>query len=95
MTGLEISQGGESRMLQVNGVFVAIGSIPNTGFLQGLCELDANGYLIAGETGITSTPGVFAAGDVRTTPLRQVVTAVADGANCIQSIEQYLMETSG
>lgn len=58
-------------------------------------ELDANGYLIAGETGITSTSGVFAAGDVRTTPLRQVVTAVADGANCIQSIEQYLMETSG
>ncbi len=95
VTGLEISQGRESRMLQVNGVFVAIGSIPNTGFLQGLCELDANGYLIAGETGITSTPGVFAAGDVRTTPLRQVVTAVADGANCIQSIEQYLMETSG
>ncbi len=95
VTGLEISQGGESRMLQVNGVFVAIGSIPNTGFLQGLCELDANGYLIAGETGITSTPGVFAAGDVRTTPLRQVVTAVSDGANCIQSIEQYLMETSG
>ena len=95
VTGLEISQGGESRVLQVNGVFVAIGSIPNTGFLQGLCELDANGYLIAGETGITSTPGVFAAGDVRTTPLRQVVTAVADGANCIQSIEQYLMETSG
>lgn len=95
VTGLEISQDGESRMLQVNGVFVAIGSIPNTGFLQGLCELDANGYLIAGETGITSTSGVFAAGDVRTTPLRQVVTAVADGANCIQSIEQYLMETSG
>lgn len=95
VTGLEISQDGESRMLQVNGVFVAIGSIPNTGFLQGICELDANGYLIAGETGITSTSGVFAAGDVRTTPLRQVVTAVADGANCIQSIEQYLMETSG
>lgn len=94
VTGLKISQDGESRILQVNGVFVAIGSIPNTGFLQGLCELDVNGYLIAGETGITSTPGVFAAGDVRTTPLRQVVTAVADGANCIQSIEQYLMQTS-
>ncbi|MDY2509663.1 MAG: FAD-dependent oxidoreductase [Ruminococcus callidus] len=95
VTGLEILQNGKPSTLQVNGVFVAIGSIPNTSFLQGLCELDASGYLIAGETGVTTTPGIFAAGDVRTTPLRQVVTAVADGANCVQSIEQYLMETSG
>lgn len=92
VTGLKILQNGKSIALQVDGVFVAIGSIPNTGFLQGLCELDASGYLIAGETGVTTTPGIFAAGDVRTTPLRQVVTAVADGANCVQSIEQYLVE---
>lgn len=95
VTGLEVLQNGAYRMLQVEGVFVAIGSIPNTGFLDGLCEFDYSGYILADETGKTTTPGVFAAGDVRTTPLRQVVTAVADGANCIQSIEQYLMETYG
>ena len=57
--------------------------------------MDESGYILADETGVTTTPGVFAAGEVRTTPLRQVVTAVADGANCVQSIEQYFRKGNG
>ena len=92
---LELLQNGASKTLPVDGVFVAIGSIPNTDFLGDLCKLDESGYILADETGVTTTPGVFAAGDVRTTPLRQVVTAVADGANCVQSIEQYFRKGNG
>ena len=92
---LELLQNGTSKTLPVDGVFVAIGSIPNTDFLGDLCKLDESGYILADETGVTTTPGVFAAGDVRTTPLRQVVTAVADGANCVQSIEQYFRKGNG
>ena len=53
--------------------------------------MDEKGYIIADETGTTSVPGVFAAGDVRTKQLRQVVTAVADGANAVTSVEKYLL----
>ena len=60
--------------------------------LEGVCDLDENGYIKAGEDGITSAEGFFAAGDVRTTPLRQVITAAADGANALSSAEKYLME---
>lgn len=88
--GLEISVSGETRSLAVNGVFVAIGSVPNTGILDGICSLDKNGYIIASEEGITSSDGFFAAGDVRTKALRQVVTAVSDGANCVLSAENYI-----
>lgn len=92
--GLEISVSGETRNLEVNGVFVAIGSVPNTGILNGICSLDKNGYIIAGEDGITSADGFFAAGDVRTKALRQVVTAVSDGANCVLSAENYIRENN-
>lgn len=88
--GLEISVSGETKNFEVNGVFVAIGSVPNTGILDGICSLDKNGYIIAGEDGITSADGLFAAGDVRTKALRQVVTAVSDGANCVLSAENYI-----
>lgn len=88
--GLEISVSGEVKNFEVNGVFVAIGSVPNTGILDGICSLDENGYIIAGEDGITSADGFFAAGDVRTKALRQVVTAVSDGANCVLSAENYI-----
>ena len=54
--------------------------------------MDKQGYIIAGEDGVTSVPGVFAAGDVRTKQLRQVITAAADGANCVTSAERYLAE---
>lgn len=91
---LEISVSGETRRLAVNGVFVAIGSVPNTGILKGICRLDQNGYVIAGEDGVTSAPGIFAAGDVRTKALRQVVTAVSDGANCVLSAENYIRKSN-
>ena len=81
---------GEKRTLSVDGVFIAVGISPNTGAYEGLVEMDAGGYIVAGEDGKTSAAGIFAAGDVRTKVLRQIVTAVADGANCITSVEEYL-----
>lgn len=89
VSGIEVEQRGEKRAIEADGVFVAVGMIPNTAPLEGVCELDG-GYVRAGEDGKTSEEGLFAAGDVRTTPLRQVVTAVADGANCAVSAEEYL-----
>ncbi|MBP3272478.1 MAG: FAD-dependent oxidoreductase [Ruminococcus sp.] len=89
VSGIEVEQRGEKRAIEVDGVFVAVGMIPNTAPLEGVCELEG-GYVRAGEDGKTSEDGLFAAGDVRTTPLRQVVTAVADGANCAVSAEEYL-----
>lgn len=88
--GIVIVQNDEVKTLSVDGIFCAIGSIPNTSILKGVCELDSNGYIIAEEECVTSTKGIFAAGDVRTTPLRQIVTAVADGAKAVSSAEKYL-----
>lgn len=87
---IEFLQSGEKKKLDVDGVFAAIGTVPNSALLNGICELDKNGYVIADEDGITSAKGIFAAGDVRTKKLRQVVTAVSDGANCVISAEEYL-----
>jgi len=81
---------GETKSIAVDGIFVAVGMIPNTESFSGAVELDKTGYVIAGEDGMTNVPGVFAAGDVRTKQLRQIVTAVSDGANAIFSIERYL-----
>lgn len=81
---------GEQWELPVNGVFMAVGTKPNVVGIQGLPEQDEKGYLIAGEDCATSIPGIYAAGDVRTKQLRQVITAAADGANAITSIEKYL-----
>ena len=78
------------RTLPVSGVFVAVGMLPNTELLQGLVSLNESGYVIAGEDCKTDVPGVFAAGDLRTKHLRQVVTAAADGATAIYEIEAYL-----
>jgi thioredoxin reductase (NADPH) len=89
---LVLSQKGTTVSFDVDGVFVAIGSVPNTSPVEQLCTLDASGYILAGESGVTEVPGFFAAGDVRTKSLRQVVTAVADGAVCVQSVEQYFNE---
>lgn len=93
--GIVFTQNGEQKSLSVDGIFCAIGSVPNTAVLQGVCELDAGGYVVAGEDGVTSAAGLFAAGDVRTTPLRQVITAAADGANAVSSAERYLSELGG
>lgn len=76
--------------ISVNGVFIAIGTVPDTGFLKGLIELDNNGYVIAGEDGVTSKNGIFAAGDIRLKALRQIITAASDGANCVYSVEKYI-----
>lgn len=76
----------------VDGVFIAVGIHPNTGLAEGLLEMDENGYIKAGEDGKTSVPGIFVAGDVRTKKLRQIITAVADGANAVTAIQEYLLE---
>ena len=85
-----ILQNGSEKALPVDGVFVAIGSTPNSALVKELLDIDENGYIAADETGVTSADGIFAAGDVRTKKLRQVVTAVSDGANCVLSAEEYL-----
>lgn len=85
---------GETYRLSVQGVFVAVGIQPNTELFRGMMELDKSGYICAGEEGNTSIPGVFAAGDVRTKQLRQVITAAADGANAVTSVEHYLNSLS-
>jgi thioredoxin reductase (NADPH) len=78
------------RILDVDGLFIAVGTIPNSGIITKLLQPDANGYIIASEDGKTEIPGVFAAGDIRTKQLRQIVTAVSDGANVITSVQAYL-----
>lgn len=78
------------KTLETDGIFVAVGMVPNNFGLNGLAETDSGGYVIADEMGITSVDGLFAAGDVRTKAFRQVVTAVSDGANCVASAERYL-----
>lgn len=80
------------RTIPVSGVFIAVGIVPQSEYLRNDVALDEKGYIIADETGRTSVPGVFAAGDVRTKQLRQVVTAVADGANAVTSVQAYLLE---
>ena len=82
---------GEKKSLAVNGVFIAVGITPVSQAFEGLVEME-HGYIKAGEDGKTSVPGIFAAGDVRTKDLRQIVTAVADGANALTSVERYLTE---
>lgn len=86
----QVKEGTDS-VLAVDGVFIAVGITPNTQAFEGLVQME-HGYLLAGEDGVTSVPGIFAAGDVRTKQLRQIVTAAADGANALTSAERYLIE---
>ena len=83
---------GEERTLPVDGVFAAIGITPSSAPYEGLVDLDDQGYIVADETGRTNRPGVFAAGDIRTKAFRQIITAAADGANAVHSVEAYLNE---
>ena len=76
--------------LAVDGVFIAVGMHPNTEAFRDIVGCDERGYLIAGEDCATDVPGIFAAGDIRTKALRQIVTAVSDGACAVASVEQYL-----
>lgn len=76
--------------LAVTGVFIAVGMHPNTEAFRGVVPCDEQGYVMAGEDCATQTPGIFAAGDLRTKQVRQIVTAVADGACAVASVERYL-----
>lgn len=79
--------------LAVDGVFIAVGMRPNTEAFKGSVPCDGQGYVIAGEDCATKIPGIFAAGDIRTKQVRQIITAVADGACAVNSVEKYLNET--
>jgi thioredoxin reductase (NADPH) len=81
---------GEITELSCDGIFVSIGRKPNTSLFVGQVDLDEGGYIIADETTKTNVPGVYAVGDVRTKALRQVVTAVGDGAVAVHFAEEYL-----
>ena len=87
---LENVQTGEEKKLSADGLFVAIGRVADTGILKGKVRLDAAGYLPSAEDTKTELPGVFAAGDVRQKALRQVATAVADGAVAAEQAREYL-----
>ena len=80
----------DGRTLDINGIFIAAGSVPVTRYVEGIVDLDPAGYIIADESGRTNAPGFFAAGDVRTKTLRQVVTAVSDGANALSNAAHYI-----
>ncbi len=94
---------GSEKEIEVNGVFIAVGNIPNASYIEGGYNLeslspgelllDEKGYVVAGEDCVTNIRGVYVAGDLRSKSLRQVVTAVADGANAVYSAEKYLSLT--
>ena len=79
-------------VLDVQGVFIYIGYNPNTEFLRGLVDLDENNYIITDKNMAASTPGIYAAGDVRSKPLKQIATAVGDGATAAMAAVKYIEE---
>ena len=97
ITGVRLKdvQTGEETVVECDGVFVSIGRKPATELVEGQLMLDRSGYVVADESTRTSIPGVFAVGDVRTKVLRQVVTAVADGATAVYYAEEYLAQSQG
>ncbi len=94
VTGVRLKnvQTGEVTEVTADGVFISVGRKPATELVAGQLELDRSGYVVAGETTETNIPGVYAVGDVRTKLLRQVVTAVADGAMAVHMAEEFLAE---
>lgn len=92
VTGVKIknSAQGTEKEIHTDGVFISIGRAPQTELFRGQLDIDKNGYIIADETTKTSISGVFAVGDVRTKPIRQIVTAAADGACASHFTEEYL-----
>lgn len=81
---------GEENTIECDGAFISVGRKPATDLVKDQLPLDRDGYVVADETTKTAIPGVYAVGDVRTKPLRQVVTALADGAVAVQMAEEYL-----
>ena len=94
LTGVRLKnvKTGEETTLACDGLFISVGRKPATELVTGQLNLDPSGYVVADETTKTNLPGVYAVGDVRTKPLRQVVTAVADGATAVYMAEEYLAE---
>ena len=94
VTGVRLAdvKTGEEREIACDGVFVAIGRVPDTAVFEGQVERNEQGYIIADETTRTIVPGVFAVGDVRTKPLRQIVTAASDGAVASKFIEEFIQK---
>lgn len=94
LTGIKLRnvKTGRESVLDCDGVFISVGRAPATELFGESLELDAGGYIVADESTRTNVPGVYAAGDVRTKELRQVVTAVADGAMAAHYAEKYLAE---
>ena len=92
LTGVKLKNvnTGEETLLPCDGVFISVGRKPATQLVQDQLELDRGGYIAADETTRTNLPGVYAVGDVRSKPVRQVVTAVADGATAVHMAEEYL-----
>ena len=83
---------GESDQITLDGLFISVGRQPATQLFEKELDMDKNGYIIANESTCTNIPGVYAVGDVRTKLLRQIVTAVADGATAVHQIEKYLSD---
>ena len=90
LTGIVVEQNGERRTLAVEGVFVAVGHMPQNGAFENLVALDARGYADSGEDCVTAAPGVFVAGDCRRKNVRQLTTAVADGAVAALAAVHYI-----
>lgn len=90
VTGLRLDTKGTKSLLEVNGVFVAIGTVPENDLFSQSLPLDASGYIQADETCMTPIDGVYAAGDCRAKPLRQIITATADGATAASAAAIYL-----
>lgn len=94
LTGIRVQDihSGQISQIDVDGLFISVGRVPVTALVKGQLDLDDSGYVISGEDCRTNIPGVFAVGDVRTKQVRQVVTAVADGAVAVHMAEEYLAE---
>ena len=92
LTGIQLEDvaRGEPSIVKCDGVFISVGRKPATELVSGQLVLDEGGYVAAGETTQANIPGVYAVGDVRTKLLRQVVTAVADGAMAVHMAEEFL-----
>jgi len=84
---------GESRHIELEGVFVQIGLVPNTEWLKGVVELSKHGEIIVDARGQTSVPGVFAAGDATTVPFKQIIIAAGDGAKAALAAFDHLMRS--
>lgn len=94
VTGMDLlnKKTGEKSSIDLDGVFIAIGTVPNSQLLRDKVETDQGGYIVTDENCQTSVPGVFAIGDVRKKSLRQVITAAADGATAVYGAEQHIIE---